>query len=382
MGLNMKNKRRTRKIILSTVFLIINVVVVIFIAQYIFQETPSEGFQSILDRWMTHWYFVLLALLCPIIALLAEGMKFFIMIGKKLKKKRFRVSLKTAIFGKYYDNVTPLGTGGQPFQIMYLYKYGISGPDSSLLPVASFVMNQFAFIVIAVTVFITGSHLVDVSALRISAYVGSFFMVAMPIVVLFFSLFPIISKKLSVGVLKFLHNIKLVKNVDERIQKIDYFIVRFKTSFKQMGQSTWILVFTFLFSLVYQFAMFSIPFFVVKAIGVDVSYIELFALCVFIYSAVAYIPTPGNSGGMEVSFAFMFTMLVGSELFWSMLLWRFGSYFFILLIGLVTLLIDFISHHRHPIDIPEKERHRVIYPLMTLEDSRKLIFPDIEKGEL
>ncbi len=378
----MKKKRRSRNIIISAIFLALNIVIVALIARYFFADATTVGFNEVLGDWMNHWYFVLLALLCPIIALLAEGMKFFIMIGKKLKKHRLKVSLRTAIFGKYYDNVTPLGTGGQPFQIMYLYKYGISGPDSSLLPVASFVMNQFAFIVIALAVFITSSQLVEVDVLRISAYIGSFFMIAMPFVVLFFTLFPVVSRKLSVGVLKLLHKIKLVKSVDDRIQKIDYFIVRFKTSFKQMSQSKGIMLSTFLLSLVYQFAMFSIPYFVILALGGTVSYIEIFALCVFIYSAVAYIPTPGNSGGMEISFALLFQTLLYYEVFWSMLMWRFASYFFILIIGLITILIDFIGSQRHPIDIPEKERHRVMYPLATLEDSKNLIFPNVEKGEL
>ena len=378
----MKKKKRTRNIIISSLFLALNIVVVVFIARNIFAETPDEGLGSIVTLWGRYWYFIVVAFLCTIVALLAEGMKFFVMVGKKLKGRRLRVSLKTAVFGKYYDNVTPLGTGGQPFQIMYLYQYGISGPDSSLLPVASFVMNQIAFTLIAVVVFITGSHLVTVDFLRISAYVGLFFMMAMPIVVLLFTLFPVISRKLSVGILKLLHRFKLVKSVDERIQKIDYFIVRFKTSFKQMSKSRRILVVTFLLSIVYHIAIFSIPFFVVKGLGMDVNYIELFALCVFVYSAISYVPTPGNSGGAEVSFAFIFTMLAGSQLFWSMLMWRFASYYAILMLGLLTLLGDFIAHQKKPVIVSEKERHKVVYPLMTLKDSKNLIFPDIEKGEL
>lgn len=373
-------KKKHNKIILSTVFLLINVIIVLFIARYFFKDATTIGINQVLNSWIEHWYFVLFALLSPIIALLAESGKFFLMIGKKLKKHRLNVSVKTAIFGKYYDNVTPLGTGGQPFQIMYLYKYGISGPDSSLLPVTSFVMNQFAFVAIALIAFITGSQFVTIPALRISAYIGSFFMIAMPVVVLFFTLFPVVSRKVSVGVLKILHRFKLVKSVDERIQKIDYFIVRFKTSFKQMSLSKGLMISIFLLSLVYQIAMFSIPFFVILALGINASYIEMFVLCVFIYSAIAYIPTPGNSGGAEFSFAILFEAfgLLYYEVFWSMLFWRFSSYFLIIMIGLVTILIDFIHQHRHPIDIPEKIRHRVIYPIATLENCKKILVPEKE----
>lgn len=380
----MKNKKRTRKIILTTLFMILNIGVIVWIANSIFDETPSEGFDSMLTLWGKNWYFVLLAFLCPVMALTAEGMKFFVMIGKKLKGARhFRVSMKTALFGKYYDNVTPLGTGGQPFQIMYLYKYGISGPDASLMPVTSFVMNQFAFILIAITVFITGSHLVPVNFLRVSAYVGSFFMIAMPLLVLFFTIFPVISRKLSIGVLKLLHKMKLVKSVDIRIQKIDYFIVRFKTSLKEMRKSKGTLIAIFLLSLIYQIAMFSIPYFVIMATGVTVSYVEIFALCVFVYSAISYIPTPGNSGASELSFYLLFeAVLVGTSLFWSMLMWRFASYFFIIILGVLTLLIDFLIHQKKPIVVSEEDRHKVVYPLMTLEDSKNLIFLNIEKGKL
>ncbi len=378
----MKKKHRTRKIVISTTFLIINILVVVLIARYFFADATSTEFSTVFMSWMDHWYFVLMALLCPIIAIFVEALKFYVMIGKKLKKHRLSVSIKTAIFGKYYDNVTPLGSGGQPFQIMYLYKYGISGPDSSLLPVTSFIMNQFAFITLALVAFITGGYLVTSTALKISAYIGSIFMIAMPLIVLFFTVFPVISRKLSVGILKMLHKIKMIKSVDQRIQKIDYFIVRFKTSFQLMSQSKRIMITSFLLSLVYQIAMYSIPFFVILSLGIPVNYFEILALCVFLYAAVAYIPTPGNSGGMEISFAILFSMLVYYEVFWSMLLWRFASYFLILIIGLVALLVDFIHQRRHPFEIPEKERHRVVYPLATLENTKNLIFPNIEKGEL
>ncbi len=380
----MKNKRRTRKIIFTSLFLVLNIVIVVIIARSIFNDTPDEGLGSMMTLWGKYWYFVVLAFLCPVIAIFAEGMKFFFMIGHKLKGRRhFRVSMKTALFGKYYDNVTPLGTGGQPFQIMYLYQYGISGPDSSLMPVASFVMNQLAFIVIAITVFITGSQFVTINFLRVSAYVGSFFMVAMPLVVLVFTVFPVISRKLSIGVLKLLYQFKIVKSVEERIQKIDYFIVRFKTSLREMGKSKRTLVITFLLSLVYQFAIFSIPYFVIISTGMAVSYIEIFVLCVFVYAAIAYIPTPGNSGASEFSFYLLFeAVLVGTGLFWSMMMWRFASYFAIIIIGIITLLIDFLIHQKRPVIVSEEERHKVVYPLMTLEDSKKLVFPNIEKGEL
>ena len=100
-------------------------------------------------------------------------------------------AFECAVLGKYYDNITPLGAGGQPFQIVYLKKRGLSTGTSAALPIAGFLMLQFAFLLIAAVVFIfNGSVTQNVAAIRISAYVGLAFYLFVPVCIVLFAYIP------------------------------------------------------------------------------------------------------------------------------------------------------------------------------------------------
>ena len=102
-----------------------------------------------------------------------------------------RGAFECAVLGKYYDNITPLGAGGQPFQIIYLKKRGMSSGSSAALPIAGFLALQFAFLLIAAVVFVfNGRVIAHAPAIRVSAYVGFLFYLFIPLCVVLFSIRP------------------------------------------------------------------------------------------------------------------------------------------------------------------------------------------------
>jgi uncharacterized membrane protein YbhN (UPF0104 family) len=85
---------------------------------------------------------------------------------------------------------------------------------------------------------------------------------------------------------------------------------------------------------------------VIRAGGYDAVWFDSFSMCVYLYAAVAFIPTPGNSGAAEISFALIFTQIMqGGVIFWSMLYWRFCCYYVILLLGLLAIFYDIMRVH-------------------------------------
>ena len=332
--------KKVKKRLLTLLFVIFNVVVVYIIAQRTFVNDSEVTINTIFKLWSKNWIYILAVMLLPVAALLFEGVKYYLMIYHVTGERRFFLSIKTAILGKYYDNITPLGSGGQPFQVYYLYKNGIPAGVAGSLPVSAFSMMQIAFSSIALVVFIFLGHYIESDAIRIAAYIGNVFAIFIPLAVVTFSLMPKVTGKIIYNILILLKKLRIVKNPYGIMQNTLKFLQNFKESLAMLVSSRRLVLYTFILSLLYQSALFSIPYFVVRATGVNVSFIELYALCVFIYCAVAFIPTPGNSGGAEVSFAVVFSMLSGGLLFWGMLLWRFSSYFFVILIGLITVFID------------------------------------------
>ncbi len=334
------NKKRV-KLILTILFIIINVGVVVIIARNAFVNDTTTTFGSMFKLWTTHWGYLIMVVILPLIALFAEGMKYVIMIHHTTGRVRISLGIKTAMIGKYYDNITPLGSGGQPFQVYYLFRNDIPAEIAGALPVSAFSMMQMAFFLISIFVFVFFGNVIPQRGFRIAAYIGSGFSIFIPLLVLFFSLLPKISLKVIYGVLRLVQKIGLIKDADSKLQRSREYLYNFNGRLKYIAESIFVVIPVAILSFIYQIAMFSIPYFAIKATGTNVDYIQVTAMCVFVYSAIAFLPTPGNSGGAEISFTIIFTMLTGGVLFWTMILWRFGAYFFVIFVGLLILLYDF-----------------------------------------
>ncbi len=343
--------KKARNNLLRLLFILLNVAVVYYIATTTFtSDTTEMRFGEILSQWLIHWPFLIIAILLPLLGLLFEGLKYFLMIYHVTGERRVGLGITTATVGKYYDNVTPLGSGGQAFQIYHMYKHGIPSGMAGSLSIAGFSMMQIAFTFIAILAFIFGGHYVESQPMKIAAYVGSVFAIFIPIVVVVFSLIPKFSGNLIYKFLKFLHRLKLIKEPHKKMQSVLKFFRNFKDSFSVIARSPRLLLVTFIISLLYQSTLFATPYFVVRASGLDVDFLQLYCLTVFVYNAVAFIPTPGNSGGMEISFTVIFSVLSGGVLFWGMILWRFSSYFLVILVGLITVVTNSVTAKDREID--------------------------------
>lgn len=333
-------KTKSNKRLLNILFVLINVVVIVVIARDAFQTDTTIRFSRMISIWISHLEYALIALTLPFLALIAEGLKYYYMIYFTTKERKFRLAFKTATIGKYYDNITPLGSGGQPAQVYYLYKNDIPSGIAGGITISSFSMMQIAFSFIALIVFIFFGHYVSTPGIKIAAYFGSVFAIFIPFLVIVFSVLPKLTSKIIFIVLKSLQVIKIINDPFLKMKSVISFLQRFKHNLYLISQHTRLLIRIFVLSLIYQIAIFSIPYFVVQASGIDVNYIEIFVLSVFVYNAIAFIPTPGNSGGAEISFTIIFSMLSGGILFWAMLFWRFVSYYLFIFIGLCVMIYD------------------------------------------
>ncbi|MBQ7924256.1 MAG: flippase-like domain-containing protein, partial [Clostridia bacterium] len=75
-----------------------------------------------------------------------KGAKLSVFCKSMTGKFHFKTCFETGIIGHYYNNVTPLAVGGRPFEIYHLSKHGVRGGVATSLPIATFFLNQFAFV--------------------------------------------------------------------------------------------------------------------------------------------------------------------------------------------------------------------------------------------
>ncbi len=282
--------------------------------------------------------YILFAFGCFIVAILADWIRYMI-ITKTISKKAYpKLSLQIGIIGRYYDNITPSGVGGQPFQIYYLNKDGIPKGDSATIPITAFSLNQFAFVVIALAVIAFGYRLGGVW-LMTAVSLGIILYFAVPFVIIVFSLMPGKLDGLVRGICRLLHKLHMIKAPDEKTTAWLSTVKKYQGALIQMWQHKLSLFVAFVFSLVYFAAILVLPYFVLKAFDADIGLIEVFATNTLIYCAVSIVPTPGNAGAAEGLFYQLFKVVSPGYVFWAVLIWRFFCYYGFIVAGIIVFAI-------------------------------------------
>jgi len=345
-----KNKNRLWLIIV----LVINLVVVgyIAIAEYR-KQSESASFINISD---VNFLYLVFGVLCfaVAVAMMFFGYKKMLMVATG--KSDSRGAFECSMIGRYYDNVTPLGAGGQPFQMLYLKQRGYSNGASGSIPIIGFLSQQVAFIIIAIVVFIANRNIVNsVLLVRVQAYVGLFFYMFVPAAIVFFALFPKPFVAFLNSIARFLHKIKIVKDKEKAVEKITTVMNEYASSFKLINKRPHFTILLLFLSIIYQMAILSIPYFMLKAFGGTGNWWDTFSLVVYIYAAITIIPSPGNSGAAEGYFYAVFSQLKEGFLFWAVVAWRFLVYYLWIIIGIIITAKSTVKNKKHIKKIPPQE---------------------------
>ena len=344
-----KEKAQTiRKRILIAVFVLFNVGVVLWTALSEFADRKNAArLRSIEIRWEM----LIPAALCFAAAILAESIKYAQIMYKTTGRRDLLLAFKTVMLGRYYDNITPFGAGGQPFQIFYLKQNGLGSAQSATVPLAGFVSTQFGFIILAVGAFtfriISGFFSGDIqNVIKVSSYVGLFFYSAVPILILIFAFFPNAASKIISGVVRLLGKLHLVKDTDKKTESIYKTMTDYSECVKTVIKSKGLAAALLGMSFTYQFALCSIPFFLLRAFGGSMGFFECLVTTVSILCAITIIPTPGNSVAAEGSFYAVFSTLTEGYVFWAMLSWRFFTFYIFIFAGIFIYAKRYIDKKR------------------------------------
>ena len=200
---NKKKKKSRKSTFLTLGFLLLNIAIVAYIAYTSFAgqgnifETSSEVF-----------------------ALWKKNVN-CILVRHKTGVWNFRLGLRTTIMGKYYDNITPLSSGGQPFQIFYLKKDGVPLGVATGLPFISFFLNQLALVIASVIIMIylsvhqLGSANAVVETFKIVAWIGTITSIIVPAAIIGVSIWPKFTRKIADGIVVIINKMKFIRHKEK-----------------------------------------------------------------------------------------------------------------------------------------------------------------------
>ena len=283
--------------------------------------------------------------------MIVDCLKFCFVNKAVIGKVRPGVAIKTSFLGKFYDNITPFATGGQPMQIYYMTTKGVNVSLSSAVVLIRYFGSIYAFTFIGAVSMIAGvsvgvlDGVESATLLQILGWVGLFVNLIIPVFIAFFVFFPKFAMKCTTWFINVGVKLRIVKNKDRVMSKALKTVDDFVTSFKLIAKKPLWLALFILCCLAENFLTFSVPFFVMNALSCDVHgmFFTVFALNVFTTFGVSFIPTPGNSGVIEGMGVLAFSVAAGGALAWAVLFWRFAVYYIYILIGIAMTVFDLVA---------------------------------------
>ncbi len=267
-------------------------------------------------------------------------------LGKKHKKNySYREGLQVAFVGSFFSGVTPSATGGQFGQAYILKNQGLKLSEGASILWMDFIIYQTTMLAYtSVLMLIKGMYYYEKFSHLFVLIVIGYIMNSAVIVFLFtMAKFPNVYIKVSRFVLLFLGRIKVVKQPENVIKAWNIQLSLFTSEIKKIKKLKVEVVKCVVLNIFRLTILYSLPFFIAYQLGVDLQVIgllDVIAMTSFVYLSMVFFPVPGGSGGTEGVFISIFASSYGLVMTNSiMILWRFATYHFIVLIGGLTFLV-------------------------------------------
>ncbi len=265
-------------------------------------------------------------------------------------KVKFGSTLLVSLIGMFYSSITPAATGGQPMQVFALKKRGVSSGISSSGLAVKFFTWQFALLVIGGFFWFTKPQLIDSCIGTGRWFVLTGFLVngVSVVAVLLLAVSKNIVRVIITLLLRLGKALHIIKDLAKSTSKADAALQDFRASVDMLTQHPFQLLTLILVSFIQVMGLMSVAFCVYKALGqTGYGYTDLAALQCLLYIAASFTPLPGASGAQEGGFYLFFQQVFpAGTLLGALLLWRFITYYFTIIVSLTAVVVDSVRSMR------------------------------------
>ena len=368
-------KKAKRKKIFNTCLFIANLALVFLVFRNFANEQGGIQPLHTLFANSPRWGFIFIAIALFFLTNIFNGAKFAVFIFSKTRKFRPWFAYKLAAFGRYYDLITPMSTGGQAFEIYYLKKNGYSAEASTSLPMAKYMAWQVTFTVLCTTILcLYSKNIVSTPAVLILAWIGLGANILLFLFIFFMSITKRFGAALVVWSLKLLAKMRIIKNYRKTLRKVLKFVKSYQYTIKHFAKSPLTLSCSLLATFGSLISNALIAFFVLKSFVSHpaMSWYDIVCYSMICECAIAIIPLPGGSGASELSFnALLGSLFPSGTFFWGVLLWRILIYYAYIPQGWLVMLIDSFRDKNKPLPkimeisfVPKKEKNTEASPVI------------------
>jgi hypothetical protein len=242
-----------------------------------------------------------------------------------------------------FDGITPFSTGGQPYQVYYLKKnYDISYSKATGFVFYTSFVYQLALLILSSIFILINSIYKFISP---DTLIWNLVIVGFVISLFFTTILFLINIDRKHGkiclnkIIEFLNKKGIIK--DSLYEKLDKSINSFFESLKHLNSNNKLLIKTTFYNALFILGMFFVPIFAMNSVMPDIQMPVIASTIAanFVMLCALFIPIPGGTIGQEFAFISLFSIFSATSVVKAgMLLWRFISYYFVIILGFIFFL--------------------------------------------
>lgn len=298
--------------------------------------------------------YIAIAISCMALYIVCDS----ISIGRALKtlgeKSTFFKNIKYSLIGFFFSSITPAASGGQPMQIYYMHKEGISVANSTL----TFLINLSCVQIVTLsTAFVSLIFNIKyMNPAMITFFIIGVSLNASALALLIISIF---SKRMTKGIINF--TIKVMKffrirNIEEKKEKFEKELTKYQESAVYARNNKRLILRNLLTTYLQFFFYFSITYFVYRSFGLkEHNILELVTMQSVLYATVSGIPSPGAVGVSEGGYLALFgTVYTKNMLDSAMLINRGINFYLFVIISSIVVIINALRYKDKKDDMKEE----------------------------
>lgn len=323
-----------------------NTFILIFITIIVMYFVLKDDFKSIINLLIkADLKYIFIAFLFFFLSIFFRAYVSFITVNES-KKYSLCEAIKHNVIIQFFNGITPFSTGGQPMEVYMLTKHGISANKGTMIVLENFIFYQVALVIFGLFAVIYNAifHIFPkVILLKKLVLIGFIINTLVAVVIFMISLSKKFTKTCMRLFVKVLNKFGIVHDRKELEKSLSNRLDEFHECADSLRKRKSLFYVGVLFNIISLGCLYATPLFVIYSMHDfnSLNLLECLTSSAYVLLIGAFVPIPGASGGIEYGFLTFFgNFLKSSVSSAAMLIWRFITYYFGMILGAIAINLD------------------------------------------
>ena len=256
----------------------------------------------------------------------------------------FMAVLKLTLKANFFHAITPFASGGQPYEIYDMKKHGLTITQGTNVSIQSFIVYQIALVILGLIAMSANYffHIFkSVELLKQLVLIGFIINTGIVVILFLVSFNGRINKFITKVIIGWCYGLRIIKNKNKTIEKWNEYVDTFHEGAKVLIANKKEFLYTILLNFIGLLCVYLVPLALAYSLRIyTINGLTSIISCAYVMVIGSFVPIPGGTGGLEYAFIQFFGNFVGGAgLKALMLLWRFITYYFAMILGAIVLNI-------------------------------------------